>query len=106
MSASAARTRRGQVLIMVTLALFAMVGMVGLAVDLGWSYYTRRAAQTAADAAALAAAQAAFDAAGPAAPYGSKCGVTVACSPTPVNCRASLNFTAGCLYAEQVDGRL
>jgi hypothetical protein len=45
---------------MVTLALFMMAGIMGLAVDLGWSYFTKKSAQTAADAAALAAAEAAF----------------------------------------------
>ena len=42
---------------MVTLALFSMMGMMGLAVDLGWSYFSQKQAQAAADSAALAAAQ-------------------------------------------------
>lgn len=47
-------TQRGQVLLMVTLALVAMLGMMALAVDLGWGHYVKRSAQKAADAAALA----------------------------------------------------
>ena len=50
------RGRRGQALLLVTLALFAMCGLLGLAVDLGWSYYVKKTAQNAADSAALAAA--------------------------------------------------
>src|ERR1035438_1316811 len=48
--------RRGQALLLVTLSLFAMCGLLGLAVDLGWSYFVKKSAQNAADAAALAAA--------------------------------------------------
>lgn len=51
----------GQALIMVTLGLLAMSGLIGLAVDFGWSYFVRREAQSAADSAALAAARAAMD---------------------------------------------
>jgi hypothetical protein len=48
------RGRRGQALLLVTLSLFAMCGLLGLAVDLGWSYFVKKSAQDAADAAALA----------------------------------------------------
>jgi hypothetical protein len=48
---------------MVTLALIAMCGLIGLAVDLGWSSYVQKAAQKSADAAALAAAKKAYDSA-------------------------------------------
>ncbi len=47
----------GQALVMVTLALMAMAGLMGLAVDLGWSYFVQKEAQAAADGAALAAVQ-------------------------------------------------
>jgi hypothetical protein len=50
------RSRRGQALLLVTLSLFAMCGLLGLAIDLGWSYFVKKSAQDAADAAALAAA--------------------------------------------------
>lgn len=86
-------TRRGQVIIMVTLALMAMFGIMGLAVDLAWSFFVRKAAQAAADSAALAAVQAAFVS------PSLTCGA-VACS-TPVECPgATLNLTNGCQYAQ------
>jgi hypothetical protein len=47
--------RLGQALILVTLTLIPMFGLLGLAVDLGWMEFTKKAAQTAADAAAIAA---------------------------------------------------
>jgi uncharacterized membrane protein len=45
----------GQSIVMVTLALFSMVGMLGLSVDLGWAYFVQKEAQAAAYAAALGA---------------------------------------------------
>jgi Flp pilus assembly protein TadG len=48
--------RRGQALLLVTLALFAMCGLLGLAVDLGWGYFVKKSAQASADAGAMAAA--------------------------------------------------
>ena len=41
--------RLGQALILVTLSLIPMFGLLGLAVDLGWMEFTKKAAQTAAD---------------------------------------------------------
>ena len=55
------KREKGQALPMVTLSLIAMCGMMGLAVDLGWSYFVKRSAQSAADAAAQAAVQQALD---------------------------------------------
>jgi hypothetical protein len=49
--------RRGQALLLVTFALIAMCGLLGLAVDLGWAYFVKKSAQASADAGALAAAQ-------------------------------------------------
>jgi hypothetical protein len=49
------KSKQGQAIILVTLALIAMCGLMGLAVDLGWSYFVRKSAQAAADAAALSA---------------------------------------------------
>ncbi len=47
---------RGQILILVAGAIVAMVGMVGLATDLGYNFAQRRTMQNAADAGALAGA--------------------------------------------------
>ncbi len=51
----------GQALILVTLGLLAMCGMMGLSVDLGWSFFVHKQAQTAADGAALAAVDEAYN---------------------------------------------
>lgn len=47
--------RRGQAILMITVALIPMIGLVGLVTDLGYMDYLQKSAQTAADAAALAA---------------------------------------------------
>src|SRR3954451_2935176 len=47
---------RGQVLVIMTLALVGLMGITGVAVDMGYAYTHRREVQNAADAAALAGA--------------------------------------------------
>src|SRR5437879_5175784 len=47
---------RGQVLVLVAVALVALIGFVSLAVDIGFAWAARRRMQTAADAAATAGA--------------------------------------------------
>src|SRR5712691_8565369 len=89
----------GQALPMVTLSLLAMCGMMGLAVDLGWSLLVKRSAQTAADAAAQAAVQQVLDNVGQSG--------AILCSNTQIACQAvapcnaSANLTTGCLYSQQ-----
>src|SRR3977135_4275481 len=51
----------GQAIVLVTLSLFAMSGMMGLSVYLGWSYFVQRQAQAAVDAGALAAVHEVFN---------------------------------------------
>ncbi|HUQ95955.1 MAG TPA: pilus assembly protein TadG-related protein [Bryobacteraceae bacterium] len=96
--------RRGQALVMVTLALFAMCGLMGLAVDLGWSYYIRRSAQRAADNAAMAGALKVLSAVGQTGTFscGSAigCQASSACPATGASPPASSLDTA-CLYAQQ-----
>jgi len=84
---------------MVTFAMFVLCGMLGLVVDLGWSYFVRKSAQAAADAAALAAVSAAKDAASELADY--SCGVKAQCEATPRYCSeiAGGNLKAACDYA-------
>lgn len=95
---------RGQALVMVTLALFAMCGLIGLAVDLGWSFFVRRAAQRAADNAALAAAIGALTAVGQGGSFSCggilACQSSAACPANPTSPPASSVDTA-CLYAKQ-----
>lgn len=99
----------GQAIVMVSLALFAMAGMMGLAVDLGWSYFIQKEAQAAADGAALAATHEAWARLGGS--VGSvTCGNSSAsnlwCSSTAPgvacgtgNASGTSNLYAGCLYA-------
>src|SRR4051812_46344703 len=47
---------RGQVLVIMALAMIALLGITGVAVDMGYAYAHRREVQNAADAAALAGA--------------------------------------------------
>jgi len=48
------RSERGQVILLVALLMVPILGMVGIAMDSGYLFYTRRAMQTAADTAAIA----------------------------------------------------
>jgi Flp pilus assembly protein TadG len=89
--------RKGQTAVLFTLAVIPLLGMVGLVVDVGWMYFRREAAQTAADAAASAAAAAAYSTAG-GGPTCSTAGILCPASPstTPAN-----NIEMGCLYAKE-----
>jgi len=51
------RGERGSILVITALSLVALVGFVGLALDLGHLYVVKTELQNAADAAALAAAE-------------------------------------------------
>ena len=51
------RDERGQVLVLVALAMVALVAIAGLAIDVGYAYYAQRSLQASTDAAALAGAQ-------------------------------------------------
>jgi Flp pilus assembly protein TadG len=52
------RRQSGQVLIMVALGMFVLLGFVALSIDAGYALNQRRGLQTAADASALAVAEA------------------------------------------------
>ena len=87
---------------------YRVAGMMGLAVDLGWAYFTQRAAQAAADDAALSSVQAAYGAivknVGIVTAFTSCGGTTgVTCATTPVSCdpasSALGNLQHGCMYA-------
>ena len=94
--------RRGQTAVLFTLAIVPLFGVLGLVIDIGWAYYRKEAAQTAADAAAGAAALAAYNAASAGAPTCSMTGVS--CDSTGYDCPSTLttasnNVQSGCLYA-------
>jgi hypothetical protein len=92
--------RCGQAALMMTLSLTVILGLLGLAVDLGWAYYRQQAAQGAADAAAVAAVRAAVTSA----PSGPTCAGAVWCG-TATNCpatapgAASNSFDNACMLA-------
>jgi hypothetical protein len=92
---------RGQTVILFTMGLTTMLGMAGLAVDIGWSYFREQAAKTAAEAAALGAAKAALVAV----PSGNiTCSTDVVCQsatvcPDPIPSPPTSNFHNGCHYA-------
>src|SRR5438552_15135144 len=48
------RRERGQILLLTTLGLMAMIGILALVVDIGWAYFQKKSAQKAADAASIA----------------------------------------------------
>ena len=108
MTSNRHKTSGGQALVMVTLSLIAMAGLMGLAVDLGWSYFVQKEAQAAADGAALAAAQEAVLSirAKGIAPSAFTCGsvMGVYCQTTPIACSSGTvsgtNLENGCLYAK------
>lgn len=95
----------GQAIIMVTLALAAMCGLLGLAVDFGWAYFVKRAAQGAADAAATAAAEEMRRMVGFTGPYPCYNGGTCRGDNAPYDCTSSVvsvttdNLDNACLYA-------
>jgi len=93
------KKEKGQALPMVTLSLLALCGMMGLAVDLGWSFFVKRSAQTAADAAAQAAVQQVLDDVGQSGAI--LCSNTQLACQAVAPCNASANLTTGCLYAQQ-----
>lgn len=85
--------RSGQALLMASVSLFAMLGMMGLVVDLGYGYFRREAAQTASDAAAAAVIEAAMTAS----PSSQSCGTSAVWCGSPAgtatNCPASAPAT-------------
>jgi hypothetical protein len=95
----------GQAIVMVTLALISMSGMMGLAVDLGWSYFSQKAAQGAADEAALSAVQRAYASI---IKSGNTASAFITCGTMGVTCATSWascvptglgNLQSGCIYA-------
>ena len=102
----------GQAIILVTLALLTMCGMMGLAVDMGWSFFVHKQAQTAADAAALAAVEEGFKRidgrrgaiSGFTCSAGGSGAAQLDCQTTAVNCAAvaaTSNLNNGCQYAKK-----
>src|SRR5580693_7281613 len=90
----------GQAIVMVTLSLFAMCGMMGLAVDLGWSFFVHKTARASADSAAMAAVKQALVSAQAAGASVAGCSSTYCTTSALVNCgSATGNLATGCQYA-------
>ena len=92
---------KGQALVMVTFGLLAIVGLVGLGVDLSWSYFLEKTMQAAADTAAMSAVQAARVAGGAFANV--NCGGSISCYATQTSCTSISSGSAdvACRYALQ-----
>jgi Flp pilus assembly protein TadG len=89
------RSEHGQVLLPFALVFVALLGMVGLVLDVGWGYYVGKKAQTAADSAAQAAVAQALIQNGPAATPNCS---TLGCQ-SATSCPASSNLLSACEYA-------
>jgi len=83
---------------MVTFSIAFLLGMIGLAVDLGWSYYRRQAAQGAAEAAAIAAVVSTLGSSSITC-SNAGCQAATACPANPTT-PPSTNIGSGCLYAK------
>jgi hypothetical protein len=85
---------------MMTLSMTVILGMLGLAVDLGWAYYRQQATQAAADAAAAAAVRAAVTSApsGPTCAGAVWCGAATDC-PATAPASPSTSFDNACMLA-------
>jgi Putative Flp pilus-assembly TadE/G-like len=99
---SSSHHKRGQSLLLVTLAAGLIFGSLALAVDVGWAYFRRETEQATADSAALAAVRAAVHTSS----GGFTCGSSgVWCSATATNCpsttptTASNSFNNACMMA-------
>src|ERR1051326_7420215 len=97
------RSRSGQVLLMVTLALVPMFGILGFVTDIGYMHFVKMSAQTAAEAAAQASIISFHETVGTANPTCATRGVV--CSASPTNCPSNIvtpanSIQRGCLYAQ------
>jgi hypothetical protein len=92
------RGTRGQALLFITMSLTAMLGLMGMVFDVGWGYWRKEAAQTAAASAASAAIAAASS--GTACGSGWDCTSSYSCAASP-SLPVSNNLDNGCLYAKQ-----
>ncbi|MGA3039277.1 MAG: pilus assembly protein TadG-related protein [Bryobacteraceae bacterium] len=87
--------KRGQAIIMVTFGAFLIFGSLALAVDVGWAYFRREAAQATADSAALAAVRAAVHNS----PSSFTCGTNgVWCNATATACPSTTPTSAANSY--------
>ncbi|HVW06959.1 MAG TPA: pilus assembly protein TadG-related protein [Bryobacteraceae bacterium] len=91
-------SRAGQILILSGLSIFLLFGVMGLAVDLGYAFYVKQDAQSAADAAAVGAVNYAYKSSHyTCGSNGVVCGTALSCPSTISSVTTAL--LAGCAYA-------
>jgi hypothetical protein len=96
--ASIRDSRAGQILILSAMSIFLLFGVMGLAVDLGYAFYVKQTAQSAADAAAVAAVNYAYKSGHyTCGSNGVVCGTALSCPGTIGSVTTAL--LAGCAYA-------
>ncbi len=94
-------SRAGQAAILLTMSLVVTLGLLGLVVDIGWAYWRREAAKTAADSAAMAAVMAVSTSTLTTCnANGVTCQNDTACPASPVSPPTN-NIGNGCLYAQK-----
>jgi hypothetical protein len=93
-------SRAGQAALMITLSLPVTLGLMGLVVDVGWSYWRQEACRTATQAAVMAAAIQAKGAANLTCASGVTCQSTVTTCPSSLPATPTNNLMAGCNYAK------
>lgn len=97
-AASTRDSRAGQILILSAMSIFLLFGVMGLAVDLGYAFYVKQSAQSAADAAAVAAVNYAYKSGHyTCGSNGVVCGTALSCPETIGSVTTAL--LAGCAYA-------
>ncbi len=90
---------RGQAAVFITLSLTVVLGLAGLAAELGWAYYRKEVCKAAAQSAAMAGVKIAKDAANYVCNLGVPCQESTACPATLSN--PAQPVQAACLYARQ-----
>lgn len=91
-------SRAGQILVLSAMSIFLLFGVMGLAVDLGYAFYVKQTAQSAADAAAVAAVNYAYKSGHyTCGSNGVVCGTALSCPSTIGSVTTAL--LAGCAYA-------
>src|SRR5215469_8933573 len=92
MERSSLRNRcRGQAALLITMSMPVLFGILGMVVDIGWAYWRKEAARTAAQAAAMAVIAAA----------GNNTPTTQASTNCPSNLDITQYWEVGCAFATQ-----
>ena len=96
MKPSNSKPERGQAILLFAFVLPLLLGAMALVIDLGWTYYLGKKAQTAADAAALASVAQAMQTIG----AGGQARCDVLGCQAATACPGTGNLQAGCVYSQ------